>query len=201
MDVWQSAIEAILEGATADSQESATLDFKQQGRSRDDTARNLAELAACLANARGGTVVLGVQDRPGGPEAVTGTDVDVDHVLRRIYQLTSPPLTVQIDDVFIVGKRLLIIRVPRSPEVHQVDGRATRRVVTSCEPMTASQIAGLLSERRGEDWSAEDTSRPLSSVSAVALDLARSLLRGLLTRPAVPMRPRPTRTFCVCSVW
>lgn len=74
--------------------------------------------------------------------------------------------------------RLLLIRVPRSPEVHQVDGRATRRVVTSCEPMTASQIAGLLSERRGEDWSAEDTARPLSDVSAVALDLARSMLRG-----------------------
>ena len=51
-------------------------------------------------------------------------------------------------------------------------------MVTSCEPMSASQIAGLLWERRGEDWSAEDTGRPTSSVSAVALDLARSLLRG-----------------------
>lgn len=178
MDEWQAALDAILGGATADSRESATLDFKQQGRSRGDSVRNLAEIAACLANSRGGTVVVGVQDRPGGPEAVTGTDLDVDQVLRRIYQLTSPPLTVQIDDARVVDKRLLIIRVPRSPEVHQVDGRATRRVVTSCEPMTASQIAGLLSERRGEDWSAEDTGRPLSSVSAVALDLARSLLRG-----------------------
>lgn len=178
MDEWQAALDAILKGATADSRESATLDFKQQGRSRDDVVRNLAEVAACLANARGGTVVVGVQDRPGGSDAVLGTDLEVDRVLRRIYELTSPPLIVQIDDPRVVGKRLLVIRVPRSPEVHQVDGRATRRMVTSCEPMTASQIAGLLSERRGEDWSAEDTGRPLASVSAVALDLARSLLRG-----------------------
>lgn len=178
MEEWRTAVEAVGAGATADSVESATLDFKRQGRSRDDAVKDLAEVAACFANARGGTVVVGVQDRPGGPEALLGTDLDADRVLRRIYELTSPHLTVELEETTVAGKRLLVIRVPRSPEVHQVDGRATRRVVTSCEPMTASQIAGLLSERRGEDWSAEDTDRSLSDVSAVALDLARSLLRA-----------------------
>lgn len=178
MEEWRTAVEAVGAGATADSVESATLDFKRQGRSRHDAVKDLAEVAACFANARGGTVVVGVQDRPGGPDALLGTDLDADRVLRRIYELTSPHLTVELEETTVAGKRLLVIRVPRSPEVHQVDGRATRRVVTSCEPMTASQIAGLLSERRGEDWSAEDTDRSLSDVSAVALDLARSLLRA-----------------------
>lgn len=178
MDTWRTAVDAVLDGVVPDSVESATLEFKRQGRSRDDTAKDLAEAAACFANARGGTVVVGVQDRVGGPEALVGTDLDADRLLRRIYELTSPHLTVEITEEDVANVRLLVIRVPRSPEVHQVDGRATRRVVTSCEPMTASQIAGLLSERRGEDWSAEDTARPLSDVSAVALDLARSLLRG-----------------------
>ncbi len=122
--------------------------------------------------------MVGVLDRPGGPDALAGTDLDADRILRRIYELTSPHLTVEIQEATVAGTRLLVSRVPRSPEVHQVDGRATRRVVTSCEPMTASQIAGLLSERRGEDWSAEDTDRSLSDVSAVAVDLARSLLRA-----------------------
>ena len=178
VDEWRAAVESVIGGATADSVESATLDFKRQGRSREDSTRDLAEVAACFANARGGTIVVGVHDRPGGPEAISGTDLDADRVLRRIYELTSPRLIVEVHESQVAGKRLLVIRVPRSPEVHQVDGRATRRVVTSCEPMTAAQIAGLLSERRGEDWSAEDTGRALSDVSAVALDLARSLLRG-----------------------
>lgn len=178
MEEWRTAVEAVGAGATADSVESATLDFKRQGRSRDDADKDLAEVAACFANARGGTVVVGVQDRPGGPDALLGTDLDADRVLRRIYELTSPHLTVELEETTVAGKRLLVIRVPRSPEVHQVNGRATRRVVTSCEPMTASQIASLLSERRGEDWSADDTGRSLSDVSAVALDLARSLLRA-----------------------
>ncbi len=172
MEEWRTAVEAVGAGATADSVESATLDFKRQGRSRDDADKALAEVAACFANARGGTVVVGVQDRPGGPDALLGTDLDADRVLRRIYELTSPHLTVELEETTVAGKRLLVIRVPRSPEVHQVDGRATRRVVTSCEPMTASQIASLLSERRGEDWSADDTGRSLSDVSAVALDAA-----------------------------
>lgn len=178
METWRTAVDAVLAGAVPDSVESATLEFKRQGRSRDDTAKDLAEAAACFANAQGGTVIVGVQDRVGGPEALVSTDLDPDRLLRRIYELTSPHLTVEITEVDVTGARLLVIRVPRSPEVHQVDGRATRRVVTSCEPMTASQIAALLSERRGEDWSAEDTTRPLSDVSAVAIDLARSMLRG-----------------------
>lgn len=99
-------------------------------------------------------------------------------MLRRIYELTNPHLTVEVLERTVTGSRLLVVRVPRSPEVHQVDGRARRRVATSCEPMTAAQIAGVLSERRGEDWSAEDTSRNLSDVSVVALEQARALLRA-----------------------
>lgn len=68
MEEWQVAVDHVLTGATADSVESGTLDFKRQGRSRDDAVRGLAETAACFANANGGVVVVGVRDRPGGPE-------------------------------------------------------------------------------------------------------------------------------------
>lgn len=69
-------------------------------------------------------------------------------MLRRIYELTNPHLTVDVLERTVTGGRLLVVRVPRSPEVHQVDGRATPRVATSCEPMTASQIAGV----RPPEW-------------------------------------------------
>lgn len=89
MAEWQVAVEQIAAGATADSVESPTLDVKRQGRSRDDAVRGLAETAACFANANG-VVVVRVRDRPGGPDAVEGTDVVADLVLRRIYELVRP---------------------------------------------------------------------------------------------------------------
>lgn len=172
------ALDAIEAGATADSIESDTLDFKREGRSKPDAVKAVAEAAACFANARGGHVVIGVQDRPGGPAAIEGTSLDANLLLRRIYELTTPPLTVEVQQKSRGSVNLLVVRVPRSPDVHQVDNRATRRVGTSCEPMSAIQIAGLLAERRGDDWSSEETERPLTEVSAAALEQARGLLRA-----------------------
>lgn len=172
------ALDAIQRGAAADSLESWTLDFKREGRSRPDAVKTMAEAAACFANARGGFLVIGVRDRPGGTAAFEGTCLDANLLLRRIYELTTPPLTVEVDQLRRCGADLLIVRVPRSPDVHQVDNRATRRMDTSCEPMSAVQIAGLLGQRRGEDWSADDTSRELSDVSAAAIEQARALLRA-----------------------
>ena len=149
--------------------------FKREGRSRPDAVKDLAEAAACFANARGGFVVLGVKDRVAGPAAFEGTALDANILLRRIYELTMPPLTVEIEPVTRSDANLLVIRYPQKPDVHQVDNRSTRRVGTSCEPMSAVQIASLLAERRGEDWSAEDTERALTDVSAVAIERARAL--------------------------
>jgi ATP-dependent DNA helicase RecG len=173
---YKAALRAIALGSTADAEESSTLDFKREGRSRQDVAKDLAEAAACFANAQGGTLVVGVKDRTAGVEAFEGTTLDADVILRRVYELTHPSLTVDVFEEMHEGTRLLIIDVPRSPDVHQVDGRATRRVAKSCEPMSATQIAALLAERRGEDWSHEDSGRPITDVSAAAMERARALL-------------------------
>lgn len=176
MDI-RGALTAIEAGQTADGVESRTLEFKRQGRSKPDTVKGLAEAVACLANAQGGAVVVGVRDRVPGPEAFEGTDLDEEILLRRIYELTVPALVVSIEVITVRERRLIVITVPRSVDVHQVDNRATRRVGKTCEPMTASQIASLLAERRGEDWSSEDSGRSASDVSPVALERARALLR------------------------
>ena len=84
-----AALAAIAGGATADSVESETLEFKQPiERSRDDTAKMLAAASMCFANATGGRTVLGVRDKQAGPSAFVGTDLDPGWLRHRIYELS-----------------------------------------------------------------------------------------------------------------
>jgi len=50
-----TALDSIRAGDIADTVESHRLDFKRQGRSREDTMRDLAAAAVCFANSDGGT--------------------------------------------------------------------------------------------------------------------------------------------------
>ncbi|WP_449064523.1 ATP-binding protein [Planomonospora algeriensis] len=172
----EAALDAILSGRRPGDLESPRLDFKRQGRSREDTAKDLAQAAACFANSSGGVLVVGVRDSLPGPEAFEGCDLDEDGVALRVYQLTVPPLSVVAEVRHVLGKRLLVITVPRTPEVHQVDGRATWRVGDQCLPLAGHQIAALVEERRGIDWSAAPTGRPIGDASPIALEVARELL-------------------------
>jgi ATP-dependent DNA helicase RecG len=171
-----AALEAVELGTRARDVESETLDFKTVSRSVEDTLRDLAEAASCFANARGGVIVVGVADRPGGRDAFVGCELDPVRVKRRIFELTDPRLTVLVDEVGRAGKRLLVLTVPSGPDVHAVGGRSTERIGTSCEPMSSTRIAALVSERRGDDWSAEDSERPVDDVDPAAVAVARRMV-------------------------
>lgn len=170
------ALQAVEDGAAAHTLESGTLDFKTVGRSRQDSAEDLAEAAACFANATGGYIVVGVADRTAGPAAFVGTDLDADRLQRRLYEITSPPLIVTVEELRWAGQRLLLVSVPRSPDVHQVKGKATERVGTACEPMSAVRIAAVVAQRRGDDWSAMDSGVPRAAAALGTLAEARRLL-------------------------
>ncbi|GAA1740466.1 ATP-binding protein [Microbacterium paludicola] len=175
-----AAIDRIAAGARAADIETSTIDFKEHGRSRDDLLKTAARAAACFANASGGAVVVGVADKVAGPEAFTGTDLDPDATRLRIHQLTEPPLLVDVERSETAHGPVVVINVPRSLQVHSADGKVpTERVGMSCEPMTADRIAVVLDERRGLDWSAENSGIPTSAADAVALSNARSLLAQL----------------------
>lgn len=169
-------LDAVAAGGLPGDLESETLDFKTQGRSLSDTLRDLAEAAACLANSAGGSIVVGVADAKGGSAALVGTDLDGPKAKRRIFELTDPRLTVGVDEVTFAGRRLLVITVPSSPDVHAVGGRSTERIGTSCEPMSNSRIATVVAERRGDDWSAQDSKMPITAIDPLALELARAML-------------------------
>lgn len=171
------ALAAIVAGARPGDEEGPYLDFKRQGRSRKDTARDIAESAMCFANAAGGFIVIGVADAERGPEAFLGSDIDPAWLARQIYELTQPALTVNADLITRHGVPLLVVQVPQGVEVHSVGGRTTRRRDTSCLAMTPDEIARLVEERRGHDWSKAATDHGVDAVSAVALAQARTLLR------------------------
>lgn len=177
-----AALDAVLNGAEGRSLESQTLEFKTVGRSRGDTLQRLAETAACFANARGGTIVVGVADQSSGPDAFVGHTLDAARTARRIYELTEPALTVLVDETTHEGHRLLTITVPMSPEVHAVGGRSTERVGDACEPMSTQRIATVVADRRDDDWSGHDSHLPLDQAQPIALSIARSML----TRVADP---------------
>lgn len=176
MDDWRAALGRVLAGASAAEQESTTLDFKTVGRSVPDSLKDLAEAAACFANSQGGVIVVGVQDRTPGPEALVGCSLDPEQVSTRIYELTDPSLNVLVTSEMAEGIGLTVVSVPRSPDIHQIAGRATERVGASCHPMSANRISMAMADRRGDDWSAKESDHSPEAVAASVQELTRELL-------------------------
>lgn len=172
------ALDAIHAGASADSRETERLDFKQEKpRSRGDTERMLVEATLCFANSAGGNIVVGVRNKPGGPAAFVGATLDRAVLKQRIFEQTVPHLAVDIDAVDFKGTRLIVIRVPESPEIHaDSQGRAPRRINTDCINMSPAEQMRHREDRRGIDWSATASERSASEVSRRTLDIARDLL-------------------------
>ena len=90
-----------LNSTSAASLEAQDLDFKRwEPRSLDDSVRMVVEMAICMANGGGGTVVLGVDDRAiGRSRAILGVppEIDVVRLKRAVYDRTDPKLTPEIE--------------------------------------------------------------------------------------------------------
>jgi ATP-dependent DNA helicase RecG len=172
------ALGRIAQGATANELEHQQLDFKIQGRSRSDTADDLAEAAACFANASGGTILVGVADRVRGEEAFIGTDLETSFIRRRIFDKTQPNLDVVVKEVIFAGKRFVVIEVQEGLDVYVANGKAAkRRLESSCMPLTGTDLMRLSDERRGTDWSRAPSARLTSEIDETALLHLRTLLR------------------------
>lgn len=175
------ALSRVLAGTTAHKLESSTLDFKEQGSNGlKDFMRDLAGDAVCFANASGGAIIIGVDDKQAGPSAFKGTDLDSEQVRRRIYELSNPHLLVEITERLFASVRLLVLFVQQSIEVHaDTQGRARRRVATDCLAMSPDEVSLLREERRDFDWSSQPSERTLNDASATALEAARRSLATL----------------------
>lgn len=175
---FERALVAVAAGRKAADLESPTLEFKEDSPAEKETVNSLRDAAICLANSSGGMILLGVSDKEAGLAAFKGTALSADKTKNHIYKTTNPSLLVDVQETEFRGTRLLVVRVPESPEIHaDPQGRALRRVGTECLPMGPSEQMRLREERLGIDWSAQPSGRGIEDIEALALELVRQRLR------------------------
>jgi ATP-dependent DNA helicase RecG len=171
-------LDAISRGAVPADVETHNLDFKAQPDSKPDAIRILVEASICFANSAGGTVVMGIVDKSGGPDAFRGCDLDPRIVQRRINELTEPPLMVGTRQREFMGATLLVVDVFQSFDIHaDKQGRATHRIGTECRPLSTAEHRRLREERLPVDWSAQPSERGVGDLDPLAMALARESLR------------------------
>ncbi|GMA41748.1 RNA-binding domain-containing protein [Mobilicoccus caccae] len=180
-----SALVAVRDGSSVP--ERRHFDFKEEAGRRgqggvirpglpenEPAAKSLAGEVACMANTPGGgALIVGVAD-DGTP---IGTDLDVDWLQKRLYQLLHHKLATIITEESARGRRLLVIRCPPAVEPLTYGGRTTWRVGDQCHDIDLASWHARRSARSGFDWSNEPSGIGVDQARVEAVSLARSFLR------------------------
>ncbi|MBI4879349.1 MAG: putative DNA binding domain-containing protein [Planctomycetes bacterium] len=181
-----------LDGAPADALESETLECKgwdQDPRRWKVQVRETREAVVCLANRRGGTILLGIADGARTrKEAIVGVgDLDAEALRREIYRGTAPPLLVEIEEWVEPEGRLLAVHVPRGVPPHTTtEGIGKIRVGKECRPLTGADLTRLVLESRSVDltWEVVAKARP-ADLDPVQVKALRTLLAREGGKPAL----------------
>lgn len=164
------------------------MDFKEEAGSRgrsgsltgisaqhEPAAVALAAEVGCLANSEhGGVLIVGVEDGAAGPGAFVGARSDADWLRRRIHALTQPAYTVDVEEIWSHGARLLLIDVPPALEEIRSGGRLRVRFGTACEELTGDLARQFLERRRNYDWTAEPSGLRFDAAVPAAIASARN---------------------------
>ncbi len=143
---------------TAAELESETLEFKRWEPNLRNLHKLLREEAVCLANARGGTIVLGVNDKGRTRKtAIAGVgEYDIPSLRRAIYDGTDPHILADIEELVEPEGTLLLVHIPRGLPPHTTTDGVTRiRVGSECKPLTGRMLAQLLASGGQRDFTAE----------------------------------------------
>ena len=97
-----------------DTGETYTVEFKRARRRSDLSDDDIVEAVVCLANAEGGTILLGVEDsgRVTGTAPRHGDRTDAHLVAALILNRTDPPVAVSVEVVVLDGHEVVVIVVP-----------------------------------------------------------------------------------------
>lgn len=147
-----------LDSEPADSLEDEELEFKPWETEPKALHKTLRETVVCLANARGGTVVLGVKDKVRSRrEAIHGVGrYDLAGLRRAVYDGTEPHILVDIVELVEPEGTLLLVQVPKGMPPHTTsDGVAKIRIGKECKPLTGRTFAQLLASGGQRDPTAE----------------------------------------------
>lgn len=174
-----------LEHQPAEALEDQDLDFKEWNtRSTADAVRMVVDMAVCMANGGGGTVVFGVNDRATGRvNAILGMppEVDVNRLKRAVYDATDPKLTPVFQELSVPegSGRLIVMQIyPGLPPYTDTSGRGTIRIGTDCQPLTGTLRRKIMVETGETDFTATEVSgRPEFLISASAIERLREAAR------------------------
>jgi ATP-dependent DNA helicase RecG len=141
--------------------EDNSIEFKEVtfagGKIRGPGRNELADELAAFANGRGGTLVLGVDDKT---REVVGIPEDRQDLVERyvaevVHDAIDPPLYPDIDwyelpDTAARKRPVLRVEIPRSLFVHRSPGGYLRRVGSSKRRLQPEYLARLLQQRSQE---------------------------------------------------
>lgn len=186
----REALDCVWDGASADSVESAWLDFKEDPihneRQKNPDAQAyeiIVDASLCFANGEEPEcyIVFGVNDKKGGPESFSGTERSAEALADRAFNRTAPNLRVEAWPVDYRGCRLVLIRVPRGLAVYtRKNGSASYRSDKSCMPLQGEYRRALEYKRLNPDHTAMASSVSSEDLDSVALERGRNLLENRL---------------------
>ncbi len=131
----QQARDAIAQG------ESETLELKSSLQPPAD----LAKLITSFANAKGGTVIIGVSE----PNKIIGVDAQrATEILGRASQLIRPSIALETQTLQLDDKPIVLVHVPRSNEPVSAQGAFYYRQGTGLAPLTPRLIQDRVTETR-----------------------------------------------------
>jgi ATP-dependent DNA helicase RecG len=172
-----------LDQVADDELEDQDLDFKEWNtRSTDDAVKLVIEMAICMANGGGGTIVFGVRDRVSGrSNAILGVplEIDVNRLKRAVYDSTDPKITPVFEELPVSEGtgRLLVMQVhPGLPPYTDTSGTGKVRIGKDCQPLTGSLRKRLMVETGETDATAGLVPGDWQShVSPVAMEKLRTI--------------------------
>lgn len=137
-------------------------------------------MAVCMANGGGGTVVLGVRDKPIGREAaISGVspEVDINRLKKAVYDSTDPKLTPVFEELRVTEGtgRLIVMQIyPGLPPYTDTAGKGKIRIGQDCQPLTGTLRRHIMVETGESDFSAVEVQEDLASLlSPTALEQLR----------------------------
>jgi ATP-dependent DNA helicase RecG len=187
-----------------------TVDLTSEGslfvyKSEATTLASLAETLVAFANARGGTILVGVDPRSGQPQGLQNPEATLDRALQAALAI-DPPLIIPMPQVVTTdGQPLLAVAVPPGlSHVYSYRGKYLVRDGRYNRPLDPRQLRRLMMERgavsfealvpegaRLEDIDWEKAERYLAGLPGLpALSREEALLRrGCLAHNGSGLRP------------
>lgn len=153
------------------------------GRSADWDA--IARDCVCFANARGGRLLIGIEDGEELPPAGQAIPADLpERLRRRVGELTVNVQVMARTRTAANGGAYVELTIARAAGIASTgDGRYFLRVDTACNPIVGDDVLRLANERPGFAW--ESMTSPGLDVSRADPAKVASLVAGLRGSPRV----------------